>query len=227
MSIFDTDIRISKYLHHDIIYELISKIYDYKIQGIDMFNVDIFHNNKNKIIMTKTISNISQNIRIILIELNFLKTINRKLSYSNFYTYCGECGQIHAQHKYKNCGHSVNYFCAYNKLNHSNCCSECGKKIIEDDIKFIKSKEKEICSICLETCGTKLEKCGHHFHKSCIHSYYNSQICGSTQKTRNNHCPICRDKMFSLKKHTSNHINTKFSIGNQREGVADIIIQVI
>ena len=227
MSIFDKDISLLKYIHTDIISELLCNIYDYKIQGIKKENVEVFHNNKNKIIMTKTTSNISQNIRIILIELNFLKTINRKLSYTNFYTYCVECGQIHAQHKYTNCGHSVNFFCAYNKLNHSNCCSECGKKIIEDDIKIIKSKEKDICSICIDTCGTKLEKCGHHFHKSCIQNYYTSQKCGSTQKTRNNHCPMCRDTMFSLKKHTLTYINTKFSIGNNREGVVDIITQVI
>ena len=224
---FDTDISLSKYIHTDIINELLCNIYNYKIQGIKKENLNVFHNNKNKIIMTKTISNISQNIRIILIELNFLKTINSKIFVNNFFTHCVECGNIHAQNKYKNCGHSVNVFCAYNKLNHSNCCSNCGKKIIEDDIKLIKSKEKEICSICLDNCGTKLEQCGHHFHKACIHSYYKSQKCGSTQKTRNNHCPMCRDKMFSLKKHITTHINTKFSIGNKQEGVADIIIQIL
>lgn len=215
---------IHKYIHYDIIKELISNIYNYKIQGIEYYMVDVFHNEstKNRIIMTKTISSIKNNIKIILIELNFLKLLGSNIFYKNFFTYCVECGQIHAQHKYKNCGCSVNFFCAYNKLNKSNHCSKCNKYIINQKIKLEKTKETKECSICLENCKTVLESCGHHFHKYCIESYYNS----NSECCDNNTCPMCRGKLLSLNNFTKFYPQTDFSFGN-KQGKVDIIIQAI
>lgn len=229
MNVFYKQAFDSKYVHTDILKELLVNIYNYKIQGKHMQLVDVFHNNKSKIIMTKVTSpkNLAENIKIFLIELNFLNSINSKIFVKNFFTYCVECGEIHAQHKYKNCGHSVNFFCAYNKINKSNCCSQCGKNIIKEDINLITTNDQQECPICLENCNTKLKSCGHYFHKTCIKTYYNSNLCGPNKIEKNNSCPMCRNKIVETKSKITKFKNTKFCIDKKREGIADILIQII
>ena len=229
------DKQIDKYLHHDIIHELLVSIYNFQVQGIDNSLTDVFLNNRNKIIMTKTISSIYRNIKIYIIELNFLKSIKNAVK-NNLYALCIECGTVHAQHKYKVCGCNVNYFCAYNRLNKTNNCGLCKKNIIKHDIKLEKdmvqhtthNKDKNECSICLEECNTKLSSCGHYFHKTCINSYYNfHDPGGSVAQDHNNNCPLCRKKLVSMADFATRYNNTKFSLGRNKEGLVDIIIQVI
>lgn len=222
--------KIDKYLHYDIIHELLISIYNFKVQAIDHSLTDVFLNNKNKIIMTKTISSINNNIKIIIIELNFLKSIRNAVK-NNLYAICIECGVVHAQHKYRGCGCNVNYFCSYNKLNRTNHCGMCNKNIIKHDIKLekdITTHDKKECSICLEECNTKLSNCGHYFHKTCINSYYNfNDSGGSVLQNHNNNCPLCRKKLVSMADFATRFNNTKFSLGRCKEGLVDIIIQVI
>ena len=228
------EIKIDKYLHHDIIRELLVSIYNFKIQGIDNSLTDVFINNKNKIIMTKTVSSVYRNIKIYIIELNFLKSIKNVVK-NNLYALCIECGGVHAQHKYKSCGCNVNYFCAYNRLNKTNHCGMCKKNIIKHDIKLEKdmvthkdNPDRNECSICLEECNTKLSSCGHYFHKTCINSYYNfHDPGGSVAQDHNNNCPLCRKKLVSMADFATRYNNTKFSLGRNKEGLVDIIIQVI
>jgi len=227
--------KMDRYLHHDIIHELLLSIYNFKIQGIDNSLTDIFLNNKNKIIMTKTVSSVYRNIKIYIIELNFLKSIKNAIKHYLF-AQCVECGVVHGQHKYKECGCNVNYFCAYNRLNKTNHCGLCKKNIIKHDIKLEKDTNKDNhanpdrneCSICLEECNTKLSSCGHYFHKTCINSYYNfyDPKVPITQD-HNNNCPLCRKKLVSMADFATRYNNTKFSLGRNKEGLVDIIIQVI
>ena len=184
--------------------------------------------------MTKTISSIYRNIKIYIIELNFLKSIKNAVK-NNLYALCIECGTVHAQHKYKVCGCNVNYFCAYNRLNKTNNCGLCKKNIIKHDIKLEKdmvqhthNKDINECSICLEECNTKLSSCGHYYHKTCINSYYNfHDPGGSVAQDHNNNCPLCRKKLLSMADFATRYDNTKFSLGRNKEGLVDIIIQVI
>lgn len=228
------DKKIDKYLHYDIIHELLLSIYNFKVQGIDHSLTDVFLNNKNKIIMAKTISSVHNNIKIFIIELNFLKSIKNAVK-NKLYALCIECGVVHAQHKYKGCGCDVNYFCAYNRLNRTNNCGLCKKNIIKHDIKLEKdmvqhtqNPEKNDCSICLEECNTKLSSCGHYFHKTCINSYYNfHDPAVAVGHDHNNNCPLCRKKLVSMADFATRYDNTKFSLGRNKEGLVDIIIQVI
>ena len=208
---------IKKQIHKTIINELINKIYNYKIQGIDYESIDYFYVDK-KIFMAKTISSFDINIKIIIIEINFLKTKPAVLE-NNFFTYCVECGEIHAQHKYRNCGHHVNYLCAYNKIK-SNKCKLCSKNIIKQEVKLIKTDETDTCSICLDECNTVLPSCKHHFHKSCIKNYYKV----SSQEKQ---CPMCRKDIFSLSNYTNKYENLTFSLPENRSGLVDIVIQAV
>ena len=209
---------IKKKLYRKIVNELLNIIYDYKIQNINKI-IDRPLILENKIIMTQAISMPENNIKIIIVELGFLKTIN-DIIHNNFYTYCSECGLIHAQHKYKNCGHYVNFSCAYANVNNINKCSICNENIINHDINLKKSNKKEICSICLKECNTFLTECGHYFHKSCIKQYCNI----SDQKLK---CPMCRRDMFSMKDYCSKYPNLSFSLPNNKSGKVDIILQYV
>ena len=144
-----------------------------------------------------------------------VKNISKNAIINNLYTYCAECGEVHAQHKYKSCGHYVNYLCAYSSLNDGNSCRLCEKQIKPIKLILNTSKKKDTCSICLEDCNKQLSTCGHYFHKQCIDLH--------TKKS--NKCPMCRQQLHKtfFKKEQFN--NTKFSLGNNREGLVDIFIK--
>ena len=205
-------------LQNTIINELINNIYNYKIQGIEETQIDYFFVSSSKIIMTKTISTLNYNITIFLIELNCLKT-KQSIIDSNLFTYCVECGKIHAQHKYKTCGHSVNYTCAYNAIKYNNKCNQCAKNIIKHKMEFAKGK-KETCSICLEDTDTYISKCGHHFHKSCISKYCESH---KDQVL----CPMCRENIISFESNTQKYNNIEFKLENNKEGLVDLTLQIL
>ena len=209
---------IKKKLYRRIINELLNIIYDYKIQNINkIINKPILID--NKILMTQAVSLPMNNLKIIIIEVNFLTTASDIIK-NNFYTYCSECGLVHAQHKYKNCGHYVNYSCAYAKLNINNKCLVCNENIIKHNVNLCKGKKKDTCSICLKECNTYLTSCGHYFHKSCINKYCNI----SDQKLQ---CPMCRGDMFSMKDYCSNYPNLSFSLPNNKSGKVDIVLQIV
>jgi len=215
---FDFNEKIKKDLHKSLINGLICKIYDFKIQGIDETFYDYFILDNKRIIMTQVQSARQSNIKIIIIELNFLRTKSDTIKH-NFYTYCVECGKIHAQHRYKTCGHHVNYLCAYGKLTHNNKCAQCNKNIIKHELKLVKSDKTETCSICLDECNTVLPECGHHFHKKCMKTFCNSK---NEQK-----CPMCRQDIVPLKNYTIYHKNLTFSLPQNRSGFVDIMIQTL
>ena len=93
---------------------------------------------------------------------------------------------------YLNCNHSYHYKCFFEeeeKIN-INFCPKCDNKLIY--------KNEKICSICLENILYKNDiiktKCNHIFHTKCIEKWLSKQ----------NTCPICRDKInnISLKRLT-------------------------
>ena len=75
-----------------------------------------------------------------------VKNISKNAIINNLYTYCAECGEVHAQHKYKSCGHYVNYLCAYSSLNDGNSCRLCEKQIKPIKLILNTSKKKDTCS---------------------------------------------------------------------------------
>ena len=215
----DFNLIIPSSLYKSIINGKLFQIYDFKVQGINKVINETFFINNKKVIITQTKSLVSSNIKIFIIELNFLRT-NNKIIKNNFFTYCVECGKIHAQHKYKKCGHYVNLLCAYQKLMHNNKCSKCNKKIIKQNVKLCRTDKIDKCSICLENCNTVLEKCGHHFHSNCIKIYC---------KTNKNEltCPLCRNNMINLKDYSTINKNMSFSLPDNRSGLVDVITQQI
>lgn len=202
----------------EILNILLGKIYNYKIQGINNIICQKFHN-KDDIFMTRTASDILENIRIDIIKLSFLNSIRigrSRVFYENLFGVCVECGLVKAQHKYKNCGHQVCHDCALIKVRSTNKCKKCNKPIIKKKIKIIKDKQKETCSICLDDCNTKLFKCGHYFHKKCIEASY------KTSKK----CPMCRDDIVDIIK-KEKHIDTEFDLGNNCGGLVNIFLYSI
>ena len=208
---------IQKSFHRNMINKLLEEIYDYKIQGINHSFTDHLILDNKKIYLTKVVAHVDSNIKIFIIELSFLRT-KKDIIKNNFYTYCVECGKIHAQHKYKSCGHSVNFLCGYDKFMKNNKCEQCNKNIIKQEIKLNKVNNSDTCSICLEECNTVLPKCNHHFHKFCLKSFYTI----SKQKLE---CPMCREKLFPLSDYSKKYINLQFELSNKRSGLFDIIIQ--
>lgn len=201
-------------LYMDVIQCLLDRIYELRICGYKHSFIEVFSYNNN-VLMSKIISDNSHNIKIILVELDFLKIINNKFITNNLVTQCSECGEMHAQHSYRTCGHNVNYFCAYNSLNELNSCNICQKQIKPVSIKLKTSKKKDICSICLENCNKKIEKCGHYFHQNCINLHMK----------KSNECPMCRGQLYKTFFKIEKFRDTKFSLGKNKEGLVDIFIK--
>lgn len=207
-----------KTIIYKIAVALLNKIYIYKMQGIYQ---DFTHNYDTKkiVYISRIASCIEDNIRLHIIRLTFLKTLNKKntLIHKCVYGSCVECGLIHAQHKYRRCGHYVGLACAYTKSLSSNRCRKCNTEIVKRKIEFVKDKKNVECAICLEKCNTKLKNCNHYFHKKCLKlSYQNS-----------NACPLCRGDIVQNKT-VDIYKNTKFSIHkNFKQGLIDLIITTI
>ena len=215
----DFNLIIHSSLYKSLINAKLFQIYNFQVQGINRIINDTFNITNKKVILTQTRSLISSNIKIFIIELKFLRT-NNKIIKNNFYTYCVECGKMHAQHKYKKCGHYVNLLCAYQKVMYNNKCTKCNKKIVKKDVKLCKTNKIDKCPICLEDCNTVLEKCGHHFHSKCIKIYC---------KTNKNEltCPLCRTNLFNVKDCSTFNKNMSFSLPDNKSGLVDVITQKI
>ena len=201
-------------LYIDVINSLLEQIYNIRISGYKYEFVKVFSQNKN-ILMCKVISDNSHNIKIIIVEIDYLKPINKDIIIKNLYTHCIECGEIHAQHRYNTCGHYVNYLCAYKAINKLNSCGLCLSQIKPVNIKLKTSKEKEICTICLEDCNKQIDNCGHYFHQNCINLHIK----------KSNECPMCREQLYTSFFKIEKFKNTKFSLGKNKEGLVDIIIK--
>ena len=208
----------NKKIYKIILRNILPELYIYKKQNLE-HNVKRIYCLYKKNFIVMVLVNPDFNIRIRIIKLKFLKNIylgkniifNKKL-----YSECIECGRVHAQHKYKNCGCAVNCFCAYNAAINRNKCKNCNKLIIKNKIKF-KKCEKKMCSICLTHCNYKLESCGHNFHKKCLNYWYNS----------NNNCPLCRSKIKNIEFQSKNYINTYYSFAKDCNGLVDIFLSKI
>ena len=165
-------------IYKDLVRCLLEKIYYSKLHGLDD-SYKLVVNKKNKVYITNVLSQFLNNIQIFIIKIHFLKTIlkpNKHIMYNTFYTFCVECGKVHAQHKYKSCGHYVNRECALYKTLNTNKCRCCEKKIINRKLQIVKKKKKDICSICLDETRYALKGCGHHFHKKCIKKFMQWEI---------------------------------------------------
>ena len=89
---------------------------------------------KDKVYILTILGGISDKIELYIYKINFLKSVpkfNKNILYNTFFTYCVECGKIHAQHKYKSCNHYVNYECGLNAYLNKNECKQCKKKNIK------------------------------------------------------------------------------------------------
>ena len=166
----------------------------------------------DKIYFTNTKINNDDNIIIQLLEINFLKPIKKNRFTKN--KICVECGKNHASHKYKNCGHSVNYSCALEAYEKDNSCNLCSKNIINNNkIILLERDTIDMCSICLENTNTSVH-CGHFFHKECIEEL----------QKYNNKCPYCRCILYNNELKTYN--NVPYSFDNGGKGYFNLILKI-
>ena len=210
----------SDLMYNKISLELLKLIYIYKMSGTDYRITNIFGNNNN-VYIGQTISIATENIKIIIIKITFLKTIKISRRWSVFkhkcFFPCSECGKINTQHKYKCCSNYVCVQCAFNNYCKNNKCNQCGNQIVKKKVKMCRTFKKNTCSICLEECNTKIKKCGHYFHKKCIKEYLNLK----------NSCPMCRTDLLDKKTKIKKFINTPFELDMIKTGFTDIIIKTI
>ena len=206
---------------NNIVYELLDTIYKYKMSGI-YYKFNRIYVNKNNVYIGSILSTSDfNNIKVMIIELTFLKCIKISKKWSvlkqNCYFPCSKCGKINTQHKYKCCGNYICVLCAFHDVCKNNTCSQCNKSIFKKKIKLEKDKKKEVCCVCLEECNTKLKNCGHFMHKSCIKECLKKK----------NSCPMCRRNIINISNKTKQLTNKEFNLDETRSGFTDILIKTI
>ena len=176
------------------IIKLLKKNFDiFRITGlIDMNYNLVYYENIFYLIISK---GIFSNIKTLIIKMDFLKLTSKKKT-------CFICkSKLNCTtFKLKNCGHYIHMDCFLTNFKLSNMKCPCGEDYNNNEIKLIKTKEKDTCSICLDETNTVLE-CGHHFHKKCIKE---SMKCKKE-------CPYCRKNYNELKKHMYSNVTYRLN----------------
>lgn len=202
----------------NIMRQLINMIYMHKMAGIN-FRINNIFVNKNKVYIGSAISQNNRNIKLLIVKINYLKSIKKSKNTSlsrTCFSQCSVCKNVNTQHKLKCCGAYICVQCSFNNACSKNSCDSCGKQIVKKNIKMKKTyMKKETCSICLEECNTKIKSCGHYFHKKCIYE----------SLKKKNSCPMCRKELINSSENTEKLINMPFELDLRRSGLVDIFIK--
>jgi len=203
-----------------LISQVLEKCYDSQLYGIDNIRYEILHN-KNDIFLVYYKTSLNNRIKIKINVIDFIESIKRpifSLASNPPLERCVECKNVGDVFKYKRCKHMVHVECSLYAVKYNNRCKQCNLCIVEESIFTTKQDKIEKCSICLEDTDIVLYNCGHHFHESCLIKL------SKTNSEYYNKCPMCRKKMLEYVNEIKQYDNIQFSLGNNREGICNIII---